>query len=134
MTTERISVMDLMGFEWDPTQSRGPTQRWKERYGELKAYFEKHGHCKMTSGTPLGRWCTRQRVEYRNWKRGERTSMTKTKYEALESINFDFGLSNTISLSKLRAQHFKNDIGNQEDGLVRWKMIFFPTVAFNFQI
>ena len=96
MTPERIHVLELMGFDWGP----GTSRQWEGRYGELKVYFELHGHCKVPSGTPLERWCRYQRGEYRKWKRGERTSMTKTKYEALESINFDFSPNNTTSFDK----------------------------------
>ena len=57
---------------------------WDERYGELKAYKEKYGHCNVPQGwpepTPLGRWVTRQRQNM--------DSLTKDRVKRLNDFGF----------------------------------------------
>ena len=123
ITPERIHVMELMGFEWYPERSGGPngdttSQRWQEKFGELKAYIELHGNCKLPSGSPLAMWCGTQRREYRQWKRGEKSLMTKTQFEALQSINFDFCPNETTW--NLRIEQLKDYKKEHGDCLVRW--------------
>ena len=127
MTAERIHVLELMGFDWNIDghlcSKRGLLPwGWDERFGELKAYFELHGDCKVPSGSSLERWCMYQREEYRKWKRGERSSMTKTKWKALESVNFDFDPKAKNFF--IRIQNLKDYKKKQGDSWVRWTMPF----------
>ena len=57
-------LKDLPGWTWDPRASQ-----WEEGFSHLQHYVKRHGHAVVPAshreeGYPLGRWATKQRVNY----------------------------------------------------------------------
>ena len=65
---------------------------WEERFEELKDYRKLHGNCnvpqKYQQNKQLGSWVSVQRQQYKKFKNGEKSSMTKERILKLESIEF----------------------------------------------
>jgi hypothetical protein len=54
---ERIARLEAIGFCWDLDSTA-----WEQKFSELVAYKEVHGHCNVPNdGSPLGNWCINQR-------------------------------------------------------------------------
>lgn len=91
MSEHRMALLDEMGFQW--AKQKGQAS-WDEKYYALRDFFEKHGHCnvptKYRDNSALGRWMSTQRFQWKEWKRGEKTSMTQERYEKLCALNFQF--------------------------------------------
>ena len=67
---------------------------WEERFEELKAYKEKHGHCEPPKRHPkVGDFCYRMRREYKHMKDGMRSSLTIERYQKLSEIGFRFDVA-----------------------------------------
>ena len=73
---------------WTTTERKS----WEDRYQELLAFKEEHGHTLISqkSGGPLGVWVKEQRTGYRKMKQGEKTHMTAEKALMLKEIGFHF--------------------------------------------
>jgi predicted Zn-ribbon and HTH transcriptional regulator len=55
LSQEKIDLLDKLGFSWN--HSGKITDNWMQRYAELKAYKDKHGHTNVESSTkPLYNW------------------------------------------------------------------------------
>lgn len=65
---------------------------WNERFNELLEYKKHHGDCLVPQRYPqnpqLGVWVNKQRAEYKLFKEGKKSSMTKERIQALESVGF----------------------------------------------
>jgi hypothetical protein len=65
---------------------------WNERFNELLDYKKNHGDCLVPQRYPqnpqLGVWVNKQRAEYKLFKEGKKSSMTKERIQALESVGF----------------------------------------------
>ena len=89
MTKERIQALEDIGFSWDAQEDI-----WQQRFNELKEYRERYGDCNVPSqwseNPQLGRWVSTQRSQYRLYQEGKKSSMTKERMQALESINFEW--------------------------------------------
>jgi hypothetical protein len=74
--------------QWTTTERK----TWDERYQELLAFKEEHGHTLVSqkSGSALGVWVKEQRTGYRKMKQGEKTHMTAEKALMLKEIGFHF--------------------------------------------
>ena len=81
LDNDKVALLETIGFDWDPIESQ-----WREKYAEIKAYKEEHGHCNVTDteNPQLGRWAQKQRAAY---KRGK---LDNDKVELLETIGFDW--------------------------------------------
>jgi hypothetical protein len=68
---------------------------WYKRLGELHDFKKKHGDCSVPQKYPgnpsLGTWVNKQRMEYKMYMEGLKTSMTPQKLQALEDLEFDWG-------------------------------------------
>ena len=64
--------------------------KWGYRYSELIEYKEKHGDCnvpaKYEPNKQLGYWVATQRQQYRLWKEGKKSWLTKERIEKLEDV------------------------------------------------
>jgi hypothetical protein len=87
---EDINVLEEFGFLW-----RSPKLLdWDEVYENLKAYKEKHGHCKVPQlykdegGCKLGFWICAQRKAYESWSCGQKTPITSDRIQKLEALGF----------------------------------------------
>jgi hypothetical protein len=95
MASFQIQALESLAFEWD---SYGFT--FQERLSELTDYRTIHGHCNVhqnySENTQLGDWVTRQRLQYRKHLEhleGKTSRMTTFRIQALESLDFDWGLT-----------------------------------------
>jgi hypothetical protein len=91
MTEHRLSLLDQVGFHW--AKHKGQVS-WDQKYKELWDFHHTHGHCnvptKFRENSALGRWISTQRAQLKEWKRGEKTSMTQERYEKLCALDFQF--------------------------------------------
>eukprot|EP00980_Cylindrotheca_fusiformis_P017962 scaffold5707_cov112-Cylindrotheca_fusiformis.AAC.1 len=65
---------------------------WEFRYERLLAFKELTGHCLVPSNyhldVELSRWVKRQRHQYKNLKKGERSTLTPYRFEKLQNVGF----------------------------------------------
>ena len=63
LLTERITLLDNIGFVWEPNH---PPAKWQESYTKLVRYKGKHGNCNVPQGwkqdKSLGNWVMTQRA------------------------------------------------------------------------
>ena len=86
ITQERIDMLNSIGFIWDRMGTA-----WRELYNELKAYYEKNGHCHVPANygdKTLFRWIAKQRKKYKNYKSGKKPTLTDDQVKQLEEIGF----------------------------------------------
>jgi len=92
MTEERIAKLESIGFEWSLASSLD----WDRRFNELKQYKADYGGCSVpkewSGNKQLGRWVSKQRVQYRYLQQGKESSMTEERIAKLESIGFEWSL------------------------------------------
>jgi hypothetical protein len=91
LTREMMQCLEDADFTW--AKAKGDAL-WLLRYGELKKYFEEHGHsnvptkCKLNR--TLGRWVSTQRLQYRQYRLGNESAMTDWRIKKLNEVNFCF--------------------------------------------
>lgn len=91
MTDHRFALLDKVGFHW--AKHKGQVS-WDQKYEELVEFAKVHGHVnvptKFRENSALGRWISTQRAQMKEWRRGEKTSMTKERYAKLSALDFQF--------------------------------------------
>jgi len=95
LTDERVNDLLEIGFVFKagktPKRKTKVTKTWDERFEELLAYKEEHGHTLVPQlSGPLGVWAKQQRTEYRRMKAGRKTPMNAEKALRLTEIGFHF--------------------------------------------
>jgi len=96
MTKEKAQELQDMGMVWQVVKMPDADQRaerkpWAERFEDLNAYKEEHGHTVVPQHYPvLGNWVHQQRTHYKLMKQGRKTLMTKEKALKLAEIGFKF--------------------------------------------
>jgi hypothetical protein len=86
MLTDRIKMLNDIGFVWRSNRWMGKKLPWSTRYNELVAYKEKHGHCSVPSNErSLVTWIKHQRADYASGK------MSKDRIKMLNAIDFGWG-------------------------------------------
>jgi hypothetical protein len=92
MTTYRIQALESLDFEWG---SRGAA--WEVRLSELANYRKIHGRCNVPhdylENSQLARWVENQRKQYNLHQEGKKSSMTLSRIQALESLDFEWKAS-----------------------------------------
>mmetsp|Transcript_27126 Transcript_27126/g.64854 ORF Transcript_27126/g.64854 Transcript_27126/m.64854 type:complete len:102 (+) Transcript_27126:1101-1406(+) len=87
MTSERVKLLEDIGFIWDSHAST-----WEDRLNELKEYAAVHGNCNVPSsysGNPkLATWIKCQRRQYKLLQEGRTSNMTLERMKELEKIGF----------------------------------------------
>jgi hypothetical protein len=103
---EQVQRLNKMGFDWDPFKTV-----WETRFAELKAYQEKHGHCRFpVENSVLGKWVSHQRDDYKTNK------LSAERIRRLEEISFEWDPSTTLwdtrlaELKAYRKQHGHCDV------------------------
>jgi len=82
----RIDKLNGAGFQWSLTRK---SVSWEQRFEALKRFKEEHGHCVVPSGhDDFDSWPSYQRSEYKNWKEGKKSKLTKEKIDKLIEIGF----------------------------------------------
>jgi len=89
----RRAKLDKLGFMWVIRKQ----VCWEDRFEMLQQYKAEHGHCDVpkikgtTEDETLGRWCSKNRLQYLYYTQGkEESTMTDTRIELLESIGFNW--------------------------------------------
>lgn len=103
LPADKKQRLDALGFVWDPL-----VEKWEEGFRELSAYYQKHGHCNMTtshiadSGFKLGTWVSNQRQFF---KRDQLSMERKRRLEALGLIWNPYDEAWKAAFSELTAYH-----------------------------
>ncbi len=73
---------------------------WTKRFEELVLYREKFGHClvphKWSENLALATWVKRQRYQWKLRDQGKRSTLTKDRREALDTLGFVWDSHNAI--------------------------------------
>jgi hypothetical protein len=89
ITLFRIQALESLGFEWGSRCTA-----WEDRLSELTNYRKIHGHCnvsqKYSEKSQLGRWVANQRYQHSLHLKGETSTITLPRIEALDSLGFDW--------------------------------------------
>ena len=97
LTDERYNDLNNLGFIFVGGKRKGaikaPRKTWEERYQELVAFKNAHGHACVPQHFPgLGYWVHSQRNQYRMMKQGKKSPMTNEKALKLTELG-EFGES-----------------------------------------
>ena len=92
----RIEKLSGIDFGWGATLGTSQVTlntKWDEMYAELVEYKEKNGHCKVpdsykANGKRVGDWVNRQRILYKLFTEGKKSSMTQERINKLNSLKF----------------------------------------------
>ena len=137
MTPERAKLFNDIGMVWSilkQPESRAERLPWEERYQQLLAFKEQHGHTVVPQHYPggLGNWVHQQRTHYVYFKTGRKSLMTQQKVNKLNDAGFVFSVkkgktwdpqtsASDVDIAKSRAETAgvlrKTDDGNYEPAL-----------------
>jgi len=93
LTPDQLKVLEYLHI---PLTSRGD-DHWNRFYDLLKQYGDRHGHVlvpRLCEVPGLGDWVTDQRRQYKAWKQGQSTQLTKERREKLEALGFAWQVRN----------------------------------------
>jgi hypothetical protein len=103
---------------------------WDDRFEELRHYKEQHGHCNVPQiyERGLGTWVSQQRAQYKRFRSGKTSSMTKRRQQQLEKLGFAWSLRKRHSwderYNELKAFSETNDgscdVQNEGDFKALW--------------
>jgi hypothetical protein len=95
ITQEQIDLLTKWGFKWEADSKFAPknngvqTKKWEERFDDLLAYKDEHGHCQVPQSYPgLGPWVKRQRKEGTQMRRNLKSRLTQEKIDTLTAAGF----------------------------------------------
>jgi len=126
---EREARLEELGFDWQPVKARMRIARrernypatlkvlWEQRYAELVAFHEEHGHCRVPTKKPevqaLCKWCYSQRHFRRDGK------LLAERVAKLDALGFRWDATEVPGLS------FKERLEQM------WEQSFARLVAFH---
>mmetsp|Transcript_23095 Transcript_23095/g.35678 ORF Transcript_23095/g.35678 Transcript_23095/m.35678 type:complete len:354 (+) Transcript_23095:65-1126(+) len=127
LTAERIQRLESIAFTWSIRPE--PVKTWNRKFQELKVYKNTFGNCmvpqRYQANPQLGTWVHTQRRQYKLMIEGKKSSMTREKAQALDSIGFFWAAKpSSASRSNNNAHHtqharigqeMNNSIGLVED-------------------
>jgi len=105
LTQSQISRLNSLGFSWDPL-----VEQWEESFSELKRFYEKNGHCRVSKdfkagSIKLGIWVSNQRKK--------RDSLSPNQIERLNSLQFSWdALSDKWEMAFSALQEFHQRKGH----------------------
>ena len=83
----RVDKLTKIKFQW--SLQAWKTISWDDRYHKLKQFKERHGHCRVPRGhADFGNWPVYQKTQYKLYKDGKKSKITKEKVERLIDIGF----------------------------------------------
>jgi hypothetical protein len=89
MTLSRIQELESLGFEWDSHRAA-----WDDCLGELADYRKINGHCNVpqrySENLKLATWVKTQRKQYKLHLEGEKSHITLSRIQALETLGFEW--------------------------------------------
>jgi hypothetical protein len=84
LTTERVQVLDMIGFIWDSHSAA-----WEENFDLLKQFEKKHKHCHVpVANCQLSTWMKRQRRQYKRFMAKQTSTMTQGRMGRLIELDF----------------------------------------------
>jgi hypothetical protein len=99
MSEERIQKLNDIGFEW----SIMVTLDWDERFKQLKAFKNEHGHCRVLGREgkdskikQLALWVTRQRVQHKLFQQGKKSYLKEERIQKLNEVGMWWGSTVTF--------------------------------------
>lgn len=111
LTAERIQRLEGIGFTWSIRPE--PVKTWNRKFQELKTYKSTFGNCmvpqRYQANPQLGTWVHTQRRQYKLMIEGKKSSMTREKVQALDSIGF-FWAAKPSSRSVNKALPVQHDV------------------------
>lgn len=94
MSDERQEKLESVGFVWDPQ-----TSVWETRRQELVEYKKRFGNCdvpcRYEANKKLGTWVKRQRRQYRLYKEGKFSRLSKGRFATLTEMGFQWECRNS---------------------------------------
>ena len=90
ITQERINMLDGLGMIWGKAYPAPAS--WEESFEELQKYQKAMGHCNIhispTDPSPLAKFVSVQRSEYKRFKKGRDSLLTLEQIGQLKEIGF----------------------------------------------
>jgi hypothetical protein len=84
LTTERVKVLDMIGFIWDSHSAA-----WEENFDLLRQFEKKHKHCHVpVANCQLSTWMKRQRRQYKRFMAKQTSTMTQERMGRLIELDF----------------------------------------------
>ena len=101
ISPERIALLEGLNLCWG---KKFPTPRtWEEQFQDLVKYKNATGNCNVvihaTNPSPLAKWVSTQRSEYKRFRKGQPSLLTMEQMEQLKNLGFKW---NGPRLSKLK--------------------------------
>lgn len=116
LTADRIRRLESIGFTWSVRPE--PVTTWNKKFQELQAYKATYGNCmvpqRYQANPQLGTWVHTQRRQYKLMAEGKKSSMTREKADALDTIGFFWAAKNSTSSSsdKIISSGDVSDVGS----------------------
>ena len=113
LTRERIDKLELINFGeyMEKIKSKSYLQKLDTRIEELIAYKQVHGNTNIpkvyNQNKPLGRWVARIRGEYKQFKLGKKSTLTKEMVDQLNDIGFEWESTSKYSANFTWETRFK---------------------------
>ncbi|KAL3936238.1 MAG: hypothetical protein SGARI_002644 [Bacillariaceae sp.] len=87
---KKAALLEGLGLDWGKDMPKTPT--WNQNFEALKAYKMTHGNCNIPAGatTPLAKWVTVQRIEYKRHKKQIGSLLTVNQIEQLNELGFSW--------------------------------------------
>jgi hypothetical protein len=111
-----VAQMNELKFDWAPMSGNGFSKMlierqskhfdglWNKHYEDLKAFYEKHGHCYISrsseDNTGLSSWIHVQRKHKRNLDRGKKATLTEERIKLLNDIGLDWNPSTSGGMQR----------------------------------
>jgi hypothetical protein len=113
LTALQIKVLESLHC---PLTSRGD-DHWNRFFDLLNQYKEVHGHVlvpRLCEIPGLGDWVTDQRRQYKSWKQGQSSQLSKERREKLEALGFAWQVRNRPEWDSrfLQLTDYKQKIGD----------------------
>lgn len=98
LTKEKVSQLESIGFVFLAGkrlgERRGPNRTWEERFRDLEAFKERHGHVVVPQAyredPSLGEWVHKQRRMYKQLRKGETNNNALTPERAFRLTELGF--------------------------------------------
>jgi hypothetical protein len=92
LSNDREALLNSVGFVWDSHATL-----WFQRFQDLKNFQMVHGHCNVPPNyhdASLGLWAKHQRRQFRLARKNLDSTLTEERFNALNSIGFDWNPRN----------------------------------------
>ena len=123
LTEDKKLMLDSVDFPWKLSHQ----ERWDEKFTELSAFKQEHGHCMVPQTQKgLGAWVHNQRKAMKMYLQDQKTSLTSQRIERLDSIGFEWDLNDWNKmfqeLCEFKVEHGHCDVPRRSGKLGRWVM------------